>query len=376
MVWLKPLELGFRRFLTGVLKFFLRKKKPFPAHLDFNLCKFLFLRQDLIGDALVSTPVFDLLKRRYPGAVIDVLMSPKNHFTLEHNPAIRKRWIYKKTPRELMKLRKQIRQEQYDFVVDLLDNPSTTSTLWCLNARAKWRVGLAKENDFCYDFVAPMLPKSEFHIVERTANVLLAFRIDPGKEILRIRYYVSPQSEKSADKFWSENGFTDKTVVGVNISAGDEVRSWWGKNCIEVLSEMTKRHPEWKILLLFKPEDSHKARSISQAVPSLIFSPPTPTFDHIAALVKRVRILVTPDTSIVQIASAFNIPSVVLHLRLSALHGHLWEPYKSDAVNLVASVDHVETIPAKDIISAFERLASRNISLRSHGHEQATHTGL
>lgn len=362
MFWLKEIELGFRRLPLVILGFIARRRHTLPADLDFNQCKFLFLRQDLIGDALVSTPVFETLKRHYPGAVIDVLMSPRNHFVLERDPAVRKRWIYRKSPGDIRSLLREIRHEHYDFMVDLIDNPSRTSTLWCLFGGARWRVGLAKENDFCYDFAAPFLPKDGYHVAERTANVLKAFRINPEKEPLRIRYFLSQNAERFGANVWKGNGLNGSTVLGINISAGVEVRSWWGNNASQFLTEVHVRHPDWRILLVFKPEDRAKAELLSVSSPFVILPPDTPSFDHVAALVSRLSFLVTPDTSIVQIAAAFGIPALVLHLKISSLHGHLWEPYKSDSENLIASVDNLETIPASEVVAAFERLCSRNIN--------------
>jgi ADP-heptose:LPS heptosyltransferase len=362
MFLLKAIQSGFRRLPLFILRLMARPRHAIPSDLDFNQCKFLFLRQDLIGDALVSTPVFESLKRHYPGAVIDVFMSPRNHFVLERDPAVRKRWIYRKSPGEIRSLMREVRHEHYDLMVDLIDNPSRTSTLWCMFGGARWRVGLAKENDFCYDVAAPFLPKDSYHVAERTANVLKVFRINPEKESLRVRYFFSQNAERFGSDVWKDNGLDGHTVVGVNISAGDEVRSWWGNNAIEFLAAVHARHLDWRILLVFKPEDRAKADLLSLSSPFVILSPNTPSFDHVAALVSRLSFLVTPDTSIVQIAAAFNVPALVLHLKVSSIHGHLWEPYKSDSENLIASVDNVETIPSSEVIAAFERLSSRNIN--------------
>lgn len=366
MFLLKAIESGFRRLPLTILGLIARRRHNIPSDLDFNQCRFLFLRQDLIGDALISTPVFETLKRHYPGAVLDVLLSPKNEFVLERDPAIRKRWVYRKSLTAIWKLLREIRDERYDFMVDLVDNPSRTSTLWCLFGGARWRVGLAKENDFCYDFAAPFLPKDSNHVSDRTANVLTAFRINPENEPLQIRYILSEVADRFALDAWKERGLIGCTVLGVNISAGDEARSWWGKNCGKFLADVHALHPQWKILLLFKPGDRDKVDHLAESSPFAVLSPSTPSFDHVAALVSRLSFLVTPDTSVVQIAAAFSIPAVVLHLKVSSIHGHLWEPYRSDSENLVASVDNVETIPSSEILAAFERLSSRNVIGRSN----------
>ena len=77
----------------------------------------------MIGDVLISTPLFDILKKKYPQAQIDVLLSPKNHFVLQNDPLIRKRWIYNKHFLQTISLIRGVRKEKYDFAVDLMENP-------------------------------------------------------------------------------------------------------------------------------------------------------------------------------------------------------------------------------------------------------------
>jgi len=97
MEFLKPVEIGFRRFLVRLLGFLVKRSRPLPASFDFSSRKYLFIRQDRIGDVLVSTPLIHAMKSRYPNAIVDFLLSSNNHFVLANEPLVRKRWIYKKT---------------------------------------------------------------------------------------------------------------------------------------------------------------------------------------------------------------------------------------------------------------------------------------
>ena len=63
--------------------------------------------------------------------------------------------------------------------VDMIDNPSVTSTILCLLFGAKWNVGIDKDNNYVYDISVPMLSRRETHIVDRIAQLLVPFHIDP-----------------------------------------------------------------------------------------------------------------------------------------------------------------------------------------------------
>lgn len=360
MLSLKPIELAFRRALLYVLRFLFRKKRPLPADVDFNSCTFLFLRQDLIGDALISTPVLHAFKKRYPGVALDVLMSPKNHFVLANDPTVRNRLVYEKFLPKALSLLQKVRRNRYDFIVDLLDNQSITSTLWCLFGGGRFRVGLSKENDFCYDIAVPLLAKKEFHVADRTANLLSVFNIDPRQEELHIHYQPSSEAERFAEDFWNSFNRDRTPVLGVNISAGASYRMWWRENCRNFIREVIKKFPELRILVLSVPADRLKAEEVTRAVLGTVLAPLTPSFDHAAALIERLSFLATPDTSMCQVAAAFRVPSVVLYPNLAVLHGHLWTPYRSDAENIAASFDDIGTIRSEQIIDAFKRLAERH----------------
>ena len=45
---------------------------------EYNIKKVLFLRQDRIGDLLISSPLFRILKEKYPDIEFDILLSNYN----------------------------------------------------------------------------------------------------------------------------------------------------------------------------------------------------------------------------------------------------------------------------------------------------------
>src|SRR3970040_2014047 len=183
----KSIEVGYRRALLRILQMSVRSHAS-VVKTDYDNCKFLFVRQDRIGDVLVSTPLLLSLKKHYPRAVVDVLLSSNNHFVLNNEPAVRKRWVYDKRFLSSLRTLRAIRAERYDFVVDLMDNPSATSTVILLLAGGKWNVGLEKDNQYAYDIVVPMLSRKETHIVDRLGPLFNSFCLDNTKENLQIQY--------------------------------------------------------------------------------------------------------------------------------------------------------------------------------------------
>jgi ADP-heptose:LPS heptosyltransferase len=355
---IKSIEVFFRRFLVRALKLIVKRRRPLPPDFDFNRCKFLFVRQDRIGDVIVSTPLFTTLKKHYHGAVVDFLLSSRNHFVLENDPAVRKRWVYTKTTSNAIGLIVAIRREKYDFVIDLMDNPSATSTFICVLANASWTVGLCKENAYAYDIPIKRLSPKDTHIVDRTAQVLTAFRIDPAREKLKLHYHMSKESALFAESFLQKAGLQDKPIFAVNVSPAHGIKYWGKENYITFVKKVVDAYPSLAVLILFEPSDRQEAEGIVQPLNKVVLSPETRSFDQFAALLKHAAFLLTPDTSAVHLASAFQIPTVALYFQPDK-EIKIWEPYGVDSETLVSARNGLQAITASDVFSAFERLYKR-----------------
>jgi ADP-heptose:LPS heptosyltransferase len=357
MEFLKPLEIGFRQFLLRILGLFVKRGRPLSAGMDFSTKKFLFVRQDRIGDVLVSTPLIHALKEKYPHATVDFLLSSNNHFVLQNEPLVRKRWIYRKTLASAIEILNTIRREEYDFVIDLMDNPSATSTVLCALAGGKWNVGLSKKNAYTYDVVVPLLSRRENHIVDRLAMLLTVFGVDPTSVDLRVHYTVSEESAAFAERWMNEQHVKGKRVIGINISPGEGARFWGVANYQALIRKLKKDYKRVRLVVLCQPSDLSVARTIVEPFTDVLLSPETESFDKFAAIVQRLWILITPDTSAVHLAAAFSIPSVALYVQ-SNKDLRIWEPYRAPSESLVTDVDDLRTIPLESVVNAISRLVT------------------
>lgn len=341
----------------GALQFLVhRKREPVPGSLDFNRVKVLFIRQDRIGDVLVSTPLFSALSSQYPGMTIDILLSRNNFFVLDNEPTVRKRWIYTKEFISTVRLVRNIRAERYDFVVDLMDNPSATSTVAVILANGNWNVGLDKENAFVYDIVVPMLSRRDTHIVDRLAKLLEAFAVSVDTSALRIKYATTSASDDRVSEFL-ELHHADPGLVGINISAGSDTRFWGIANYRELIARLAAERREIRLLLLSKVADRSRAEEIARGNPQVLIAPET-TFDEFAAFIKRLQILITPDTSAVHLAAAFGIPSVILYVQSDA-NLRIWEPFNTEFEAIVTPVDDISSIAVPRVFDAYLRLRKK-----------------
>jgi ADP-heptose:LPS heptosyltransferase len=373
MEFLKPVEIGFRRFLLQVLGLFVKRGRPLPASIDFSTKKYLFVRQDRIGDVLVSTPLIHTLKSKYPKATVDFLLSNNNHFVLSNDPLVRKRWIYRKTLGSAWEILKSIRAEKYDFVIDLMDNPSATSTVLCMLAGGGWSVGLSKDNAYAYDIVVPLLSRKDYHIIDRLAALLTVFGIERETMDLQVRYNVLEENKEFASRFLKAKSLQESQVIAVNVSPGEGTRFWGTERYQALIRWLRSERPENPVLVLYQPTDKAVAESIALPFTDVFLSPETGTFDQFAALVQQMWVLITPDTSAVHLAAAFSIPSVVLYVQ-SDKELRIWEPYGSLSETLVTDVDDLRTIPVEQVIQASQRLLGKLIPSPRNMSQSVSHS--
>jgi ADP-heptose:LPS heptosyltransferase len=230
----------------------------------------------------------------------------------------------------------------------------------------KQNVGLEKENSYACDIVVPLKSRKESHIVDRMAQLLTVFGIDPEREDLRILYDVSVASGNDVEFFLKARGLTSTALIGLNISAGSETRFWGIANYRALLDVLRAAYPDVKVVVLAKPSDSERAKEIIAGYPGAFMAPET-SFDGFAAWIKRVSLLVTPDTSAVHLAAAFNVPSVVLYVQ-SNPELRIWEPYKTPSESLVTAVDDLSMISVDQVRLAIEKLVRREDGVRSLQH--------
>ena len=83
--------------------------------------KILFFTLSNFGDVILTLPVLDVLRERYPNASITVMVGPRPAEIFKNSPYIDNFIIYNKYAplREKMRLFFQLKKEHFDIVIDL-----------------------------------------------------------------------------------------------------------------------------------------------------------------------------------------------------------------------------------------------------------------
>lgn len=301
-----------------------------------NCNRILLLRQDRIGDLLISVPFIKKLRNILPKAKIDILLGEKNISAkkplLQYIDSI---YIFKKKLLEIFKLIRILRNNKYDLIIDLFDNSSTTSSLLISKLKPKYSLGFQKENSNLYTHIVPLPDKNKIHIVERLFSLLLPFNYDflPENEIIKLEY---PISAMELEKAFSKTGKKIKRFrLGINLSGSDRTKFWGVNNFIDLINLFNNYYKEHEVFIYYTSGYINEAIEIEKN--SVVKKAPlSNSFDEFAAMLKTCDIIFTPDTSAVHLAAAWQIPCIALFSYYEGNFGMPWIPYNSPGKNIIA----------------------------------------
>lgn len=314
--------------------------------------KILFLRQDRLGDLIISVPLIRAIRRRLPRAQLDLLLS-RNNFAGRHamDSYTDRIWKYNKSLPSALSLFGDIRRQRYDLIVDLFDNPSATSQLVVRWGRARQALGILHPRSGYYTIGVPLLDRSRVHVVDRIAQLMLPFGIDPATEPMDLEYQLSPEDIALAK---SRMRPTDKARrFGINISGSSIYKDWGVENFIAAVQHLQQTRPDFAIVVSGAPHAAAEVATIAAAT-GVEALPAVSSFHEYAALIHEFDAMLTPDTSILHLAAAWKIPTVELF--------HQWEPdnlpwypYRTPNRGLFHR-DTVANIPRPAVLAALDDL--------------------
>lgn len=316
----------------------------------------LLIRFERIGDVLVSVPVLRAIRRRYPDSPIDLLVSRANRAVREAAaPFVDRIWCYQKTIGSALGLLHALRRARYHAVVDLIDHPSTTAQLviaWCHPPVA---VGLLHAESGRYTHAAPALDAAVAHPVDRFAQLLLPFGIDPAREPLDLEYRLGPDDVAGARAVLGPR--LRPMRFGVNISSRQPDRFWGRANYVELVRRVMAGHGDVAVTVCGSPDDAAEVGHIARATGAQAV-PPCASFHAFAAIIHEFDLLLTPDTAAVHLAAAWKLPTVALYQAETGVAP--WLPYRTPH-RAVVDPRSIPDIPVELVTAAVDDLLASGV---------------
>lgn len=349
---------------SQLLKLLTKKKKN-----NFDLketTNILFLRYDRIGDMVLTTPVFRELKKHYPHINISVLASKKNKDVILYNPFISEVFTNYKNNllKDLFTLIK-LRRKNFDVCVEFdhsviihaiirlkIINPKKVISVY-----KDGRYGIKGNELEIYDFFTKKDTGSHFSKI--WLDTLFFF--DISSTSTKYDFYLGRLEKERAYEFISK--VSGEIKIGINLDAFSVEKRLKFSDLNKICRSLYEDFKDIKIILLSSPALMNMQASIVSKLNLgfVISSYKTNSVIDAAALIKHLDLAISPDTSIVHIASAFNVPIISIHENNEKSY-QLWAPKSNLSATVFAkskvglydyNVDEVIS-SAKDFINTIK----------------------
>ncbi|MFM7023621.1 MAG: glycosyltransferase family 9 protein [Flavobacteriales bacterium] len=248
--------------------------------------KFLIIRFSSIGDIVLTTPVLRCLKKKFPGCEIHYLTKVAFAPIVKENPYINKVYSIEKSPKEVMS---ELKKENYSHIIDLHKNLRSKKVVFALNAKTSSFPKLNAEKFLMVKFKMDILPK--IHIVDRYFKAVEDLGVKNDKEGL--------------DYFIPENVVLPQRIPPAYnvlvVGAAHPTKALTEEQLIKIAKESTL-----PVVLLGGKKEAALGEKIAEICGANVINHCDKGNLHQSALIiKHATIVITPDTGMMHVASAF-----------------------------------------------------------------------
>ena len=263
---------------------------------DNNIKSILFLRYDgKIGDMVVNSLMFREIKKVYPDIKIGLIARGAAIDIIKDNPNVDEIYEYHKDRKKIKELALKIREENYDLLIDFSEMLRVNQMMLINLCGARINIGIEKENWKLFDISLNIRDFNQ-HISELYIKILKFLGIDninSSYDVFSSNYLL-----KGLD-------LENKKYCVFNPYAASKHRSFSSEN-IEKISKIILEK-DYEILILIGSKDKIeelKKLDISKETKVKVIE--TKGMSEVAELIKGADLIVSPDTSIVHLAKAFD----------------------------------------------------------------------
>jgi lipopolysaccharide heptosyltransferase I len=282
--------------------------------------RLLIVRLGALGDVVHAIPVAAALRRAFPSARIDWLVSAKHREILDLVPVIDRRLVINDRGdasggASLLAAIRELRRSQYDVAIDL--QGLIKSALLARSSGAPRVIGFSSR--YSRERAARLFyteahdpgrgglydPRETRHVVDINLGVLTRLGITaPAREF--------PIEDVDSDAARSARQLTGGRYALLNPGAAWPNKRWPAARLAVIATELRARHGLMSVVLWGPGEEALAAEVVAGANGAAILSAKT-TIADLVALARRAALMVSGDTGPTHIAAALGTPIVGIY---------------------------------------------------------------
>lgn len=310
--------------LIRLFSFFMKKEpESVPIH------KILLIKLAAAGDTILLMPVIRALRKAYPHAVIDWLVSPINKELAEGVLGVdHLRVLERQTPFGFLKAAVGLRKEKYDGVLDF-EQWARATALLAASTGAAVRIGFDTPGQRRH-FLFTRIAKKDFTNHEIREFFKVAELLGPLEWEQELTL---PVLETLDEKCVPKAKKGPWILLHPGCGSDGRPREWPIEN-YAVLGQWLVKNYGARLFLTAGPEETHKTRNLKRLLNGAAddFGGRL-SWKGLVALVARMDVVVSGNTGVMHIAAALKKKQVALH---GPTNPALWGPLNPNA-KIVAS---------------------------------------
>jgi heptosyltransferase-3 len=292
-------------FAVDLLRFFCCVKKPTPE-VPQKIKSMAILTPERYGDLILLTPLIKNLRHRFPDMHITLVGVNDLVFFFKADRYVQHIHNGKKM---LYRFRSRLFTETFDMLYNPKDHPSFVFLLLTCRLKAAHKIAIA--HPLHRQFYHTQLPvKAEWSKLQINCALLSLLEIHADGNNLRPYLPQAPISEEI--KRFARQHIPAGTLA-INLSASRWIRRWPSAHWQLFLNQV-----QVPVIILAMPQQAAEKRQLEDQCNIVIASPPTKTLFDAAHLIAGCRLLISPDTALIHVASALNKPVIGLYTYRSA----------------------------------------------------------
>jgi ADP-heptose:LPS heptosyltransferase len=264
------------------------------------------------GDLVLSTPMLKKLSTIAVDGRIDLICGANNYKLLANEPYAGNICVLDKRPHKLFPFILKLISKKYDIFLDPKDHRSSESRIISNLVRAEKKIGYRDNHDGFDEFLEPLdnhsghTQRKSHHSAKMMNAVSTLFLTDSIDKTGYIPELTVGDIEKSRTEDFL-HGNSIKNYIAFNISASSEKRyasiEFWK-------SFFQNVEIDYPLLLIYAPSESGMAAKLIKELESnqRVYDFGVNSFTDIIALISRAKLLISPDTAVVHVAAAFDVP--------------------------------------------------------------------
>ncbi len=338
--------------------------------------KILVIKLRAVGDVVLSTIVLENLRAAFPKSRIDFLTESANKEIVLSNPVLNQVIVLEKSRLSALpffkrlfpslRLLRNVRNQQYDYVFDFFGNPRSAFITWI--SAAKVRVGYDyRIRRFAYNVVVPSRA-DKVHEADWHLDALSALNLPVSSRKLDVS--IGRGSKNFAETFWAQANLGGQRTVALCFSGGWPAKRW-PLDRFAHLADRLQEIYDARILILWGPGEKERALELQALASKTTVLIPESNLAQLAAILEKADMLVTTDSGPMHIAAAMSTPCVALfgptNAKLQGPFGEMHEVVLKTGLECLGcnrlDCSHpacMTGLTVSDVLAAVERCVAKN----------------